>query len=88
MAPVVTLPPVITKCPACGVYLEKSAKFCGECGTPRPFDVTALGIPAEQLAAVPEEALSNGDAFKKWMAATNPQKRQSWMLQVLKFLEG
>ena len=85
---VVTLPPVITKCPACGVYLEKSAKFCGECGTPRPFDVTALGIPAEQLAAVPQEALSNGDAFKKWMAATNPQKRQSWMVQVLKFLEG
>jgi DNA helicase-2/ATP-dependent DNA helicase PcrA len=86
--PVVILPPVVTKCPACGVYLEKSAKFCGECGNPRPFDVAALGISAEQLAAVPQEALSDGDAFKKWMAATNPQKRQSWMVQVLKFLEG
>ena len=88
VAPVVSAPPVVTKCPACGVYLEKSAKFCGECGTARPFDVSALGIPAEQLAVVPQEARSDSEAFKKWAAATNPQKRQSWMVQVLKFLEG
>jgi hypothetical protein len=88
-----TLPERIPICQQCSAPLEPGAKFCGECGAkflpaPAPSAVaSSLGITQEQLANVPQEALATSENFKKWVSAINPQKQQTWMVKLLKFLE-
>jgi hypothetical protein len=82
-----TLPERIPTCPRCGCALEPSAKFCGECGAKRTMDASSIGITQAQLSAVPQEALTSSETFKRWMDSMNPNKQETWMVKLLRFLE-
>lgn len=51
------------------------------------MDASSIGITQAQLSAVPQEALTSSETFKRWMDSMNPNKQETWMVKLLRFLE-